>query len=226
MKGAFEQKPSIPLKSRTSTWDPQQVLNFLENWFPHDSITLKELSLKMTMFLALLSGQRSQTVHSLDIKHMKITENKCVFYIDNLLKHSRKGHHQEPIEFLKFTDNKKLCIIDIIEEYLRRTKDFRTQENGTKLLLSYQAPHKPVSKDTVKRWIKVVMEMAGIDIDIFTPHSTRAASTSYASKEGVSIKTILSAAGWSQENTFAKFYKKEVKTNFGQKIIETYFKRK
>ncbi|GFN77514.1 recombinase cre [Plakobranchus ocellatus] len=56
----------------------------------------------------------------------------------------------------------------------------------------------------------------GIDVKIFTAHSTRAASTSGALKAGVPLTTIMSAAGWSQSSTFAKFYKK------GQGLLRSY----
>ena len=51
------------------------------------------------------------------------------------------------------------------------------------------------------------MEMADINVEIFTPDSTRAASTSYAMNQGVPIEAKLTAAGWSQDRTFVKFYK-------------------
>ncbi|GFO41893.1 histone-lysine N-methyltransferase SETMAR [Plakobranchus ocellatus] len=60
--------------------------------------------------------------------------------------------------------------------------------------------------------------MAGIDVTIFTAHSTRAASTSKALKAGVPLTTIMSVAGWSQSSTFARFYKKDVKDNFGSSL--------
>lgn len=224
MKGAFEKRPSIPTKSKTAIWDPQQVLDFLEPWYPHETLSLKDLTLKLTMFLALLSGQRTQTIHSLNINNLNITNDKCIFYVSQILKHSKKGRHQDPIEFLAFTDNKSLCIVDMLKEYLRKTSTIR--QNEEKLLISYQSPHQSVSKDTIKRWIKTIMEMAGINTKVFTAHSTRAASTSYAANAGVPMNTILSAAGWSQESTFAKFYKKETKQNFGFKLINAYANKK
>jgi len=223
IKGAFEQNPSFPMKSMTGSWDPHQVLTFVEPWVPHESLSLKELTLKLTMLLALLSGQRAQTIHCLDIKSMEISKNKCTFYVTKLLKHSRKSHHQEPLEFLAFKDNPSLCIVSILKEYLERTQSLRTHLNESRLFISYQAPHKPVSRDTVKRWIKTLMKMAGVDVTTFTAHSTRAASTSGALKSGVPIQTILSAAGWSQESTFAKFYKKNIRQNFGHSFLDSYF---
>ena len=35
-----------------------------------------------------------------------------------------------------------------------------------------------VSKPTIARWVKTTLQNVGIDVAMFTPHSTRAASTS------------------------------------------------
>ena len=60
--------------------------------------------------------------------------------------------------------------------YLERTKNLRHDHH--KLLFSYQKPHGPASKDTVSRWLKLELKLAGIDTSTFSAHSTRAASTS------------------------------------------------
>ena len=52
------------------------------------------------------------------------------------------------------------------------------------------------------------MQKSGIDVNLFKPHSTRAASTSKAFLKSVPLEHILSVAGWSSSDTFAKFYKK------------------
>ena len=75
-------------------------------------------------------------------------------------------------------------------------------------LLSYQRPYQPMSTDTIARWIKTVLGKAGIDNNVFGPHSTRAAVTSAAHKNKVSVDRILAAGGWSNENAFGIFYKK------------------
>ena len=111
------------------------------------------------------------------------SDSKCVFTVDVLLKQSRKGKHSAPLEFLTFPQNEKLCIVSVLKEYLRRTKEIRGEEN--KLLLSYQVPHKPVSKNTLARWLRQVLNGAGVDIALFSAHSTRATSTSAALSSGV-----------------------------------------
>ena len=54
-----------------------------------------------------------------------------------------------------------------------------------------------------------MLREAGINMDIFVPHSTLAASTSHAVGK-VPFATILSTAGWSHDSTFRKYYKKHV----------------
>jgi hypothetical protein len=81
----------------------------------------------------------------------------------------------------------------------------------TSLFISNAKPHKAVTKSTISRWIKTVLTMAGLDMTIFNPHSTQAASTSHANGACISVDTIMQTAGWRQESTFCKFYKTSVR---------------
>ena len=58
-----------------------------------------------------------------------------------------------------------------------------------------------------------MLKSAGIDIEKYTPHSSRAASTSKCKAKGLNITEIMKSAGWSRENTFSRFYEKPVDTN-------------
>ena len=49
------------------------------------------------------------------------------------------------------------------------------------------------------------MNLAGIDTSVFKAHSTRAASSSKASNQGVPLEEILLMADWSGQSTFLKF---------------------
>jgi hypothetical protein len=57
------------------------------------------------------------------------------------------------------------------------------------------------------------MTNAGVDTQIFKPHSTRAAATSKAKTASVPIQDILNKAGWSSSRTFDKFYHKHIVSN-------------
>ena len=80
--------------------------------------------------------------------------------------------------------------------------------NGSKLFISVVKPHTAVSKDTIARWIKALLKIAGVDVNVLSAHSTRAAATSTAHRKSATIASILHVAGWSNVQTFAKFYNK------------------
>ena len=193
VKGVYEQKLTLPRYE--VRWHVNQVLNSLRSYPSTESISLKELTLKVVMLLPLLTSQRTQTIHCLDVNHMDLSDRKCVFYLTTPQKQSRPGQHLKPIELKAFDQEHNLCIIRHLKAYIGKTSIHRTNINKSQLLLSYQRPFKPVSKGTISRWIKIVMKEAGIDITKFTAHSTRAASTGAAVKAGVPIERILDSAG-------------------------------
>ena len=63
------------------------------------------------------------------------------------------------------------------------------------------------------------LRLAGIDITAFIPQSTRSASSSKANNIGFSKKDIAQAAGWSNDSTFKKYYKRPVQKNFETTIL-------
>ena len=217
MKGVFENRPSLPRYS--VTWDVNVVLDYLVGLDQPERLDLKMLSYKTVMLLALLTGQRRQTLHALDITNMDLNEEKCTFVIKSLLKTSRPGKHLAPIEVLSYKPDRKLCPVAHIEEYVKRTSDIRGDQR--QLFVSYQKPHKEISSDTVSRWLKNTLDLAGIDTAKFGAHSTRAATTSAAKAMNVPIDIIMQSAGWSQESTFGKYYHKPVVThaNFGNSLL-------
>ena len=48
-----------------------------------------------------------------------------------------------------------------LREYIKRTESLRGEEKS--LLISYIRPHKWVSKDTITRCVKIVIQQAGVD---------------------------------------------------------------
>ena len=213
LKGLYEIRPSLPLKSRIARWDPALVLEKIKEWYPHSAVCIKLLTYKLCFLLALVSGQRVQTLSVISIKDIHFIHEKCSIVIKDLLKTSKKGVQQLPIELVKFPQE-NLCIINVLQFYLDRTSSLR---KGDKLFISYQKPFKEVSSDTISRWIKKVLSQVGIQS---TAHSTRSLSTSLAAASGLPIQEILKAAGWRNESTFTQFYKIKTLKNFGESIIK------
>ncbi|KAL9985474.1 hypothetical protein ACROYT_G007888 [Oculina patagonica] len=136
------------------------------------------------------------------------------------LKQSRPGV-TNPLVKLKAFEDKTLCIVTTLQEFLTRTQTLRGTES--QLFISYQKSFKKVNRDTISRWVKSVLTDSGIDTSRFKPHSTRAASTSAASNASVSLDDILQTAGWSSECTFAIFYNKPIakENTFADGVLST-----
>ena len=117
-----------------------------------------------------------------------------------------------------------MCVHRCLDEYIHRTALIRENletvgEEKHSLILSYVYPNKPVKSATLARYTKELLGMAGVDITVFTTHSTRSASTSKGNNLGLSLKDITAAAGWKGEHTFQKFYNFRVAKNLGQELL-------
>ena len=81
------------------------------------------LTMKLTMLLALISAQRCQTLKALSIDYLKLGHKECIFCFTKLLKTFRPGNHQSPLVIESFFPNEKLSPIKVLKEYLERTKN-------------------------------------------------------------------------------------------------------
>ena len=118
----------------------------------------------------------------------------------------------------------RLCPVECYKTYEHATKDYRPKDKQQTdpLFLSYIRPCKPVTASTLARWVRSLLQQAGIDTEIFSAHSLRGASTLAAFSQGVSVSDILQMADWSQENTFCKFYYRPVfNTIPGSTVLST-----
>ena len=222
LKGIYKLRPSLP--KYTVIYDPDIVLSYIATLPKNSELLLELLTKKLVTLLCLLSGQRAQSIEALHLNYSSLSNGKYIFYIPSVLKTSKPGRHQAPLEFESFPDNENLCIVNCIQEYISRTKLIRENLEGqpTKLILSYAYPHQPVGSATIAQYVKTFLGMAGVDLTVFTAHSTRSASSSKANNIGLSIKDIQKAAGWTNDSTFRRFYNLPIKRNFGSAIIHAY----
>ena len=73
---------------------------------------------------------------------------------------------------------------------------------------------------TIARWVVNVLKKTGVNVSVFSAHSTRSAASSKASKKRLNLAEISKTAGWSNAKTFAMFYKKNISENFGHAILK------
>nr|CAI5838358.1 unnamed protein product [Callosobruchus analis] len=188
------------------TWDPHQVLTYLESLDEMLDNSLKTLSYKLVTLIALVTGQRLQTLYSIKVSDIVESSSGLQIFITDYLKTSGTGRQQPCLHLPFFKDTVKLCAASTLKRYLAYTNQLRKFETEY-LFITFSKPHKRASKQTISRWVKDTLQAAGIDTSLFTPHSTRHASSSLALRRGVSLDVISRTAGWTEKSKcFARFY--------------------
>ena len=143
----------------------------------------------------------NRALFTLSVGYIVFKENKVILLPNKTMKHTKANRPLEPLIYHHYPDNEKLCIG--IRNTLV-TRDIRD------LIISYGKPHKPVSSETISRWIKDELSKAGVDTSVFKAHSCRSASSSKARDAGISVSEILKKEGWKSIHTFKTFYSRDI----------------
>ena len=209
MKGAFRDNPPVP--KFTNTWDVNVVLSYLQELGPNACLSQKLLTLKLAMLLALVCRARGHELHAINPQAISWFDDKVVCHILGVTKTKTISKPKKAFEILKFPSSNNLDSIQCLRTYLNLTASQReTNMQKDHLFLSFIPPHQVVKTCSIARWLKLVMEEAGIDMSKFKAHSTRSAAVSCVPLSGLSAEDIAKLGDWSNVKTFYKFYKKEV----------------
>ena len=181
----------------------------LRRWF-------KRSIRKISYFIVFVIWTKGPNCEGIKYEGHAIEKGKCTFFIKRQIKTAKPGFHPSPIVFSEYPSNRKICIVTTITHYLEITKDLWTTD---RLIISCTKPRKAVTTSTFSSWCKVILGKAGIDIEKYSLHSTRSASTSKAKIKGLSLSETNKAAGWKETSTFKRFYDKPIFKIFGDLLI-------
>lgn len=177
---------------------------------------LLNLTLKLFMFISLICASRVQPIPCMKLSNMTRRKNySFVVTSSDLLKTCKPNSSMSDMVLTSYPPDRRLCVCLVLCEYMYTSiyRTARIRKKCDSLFISYVQPHKEVSRDTIARWIRTVMCAAGVDTTIFKAHSVRAASVSKAKGNFVPVDDILTKVGWSNVETFRKFYDKPVVNN-------------
>ncbi len=105
LRGVFVEQPSLPRYK--TIWDVNIVLKYLKQLHIDIDLTLRDLTLKLTMLLALLSGQRCQTLHLLNLEGMNLTAQQGTFRISEPIKTTKPGSEALQLKFIAYQADKQ-----------------------------------------------------------------------------------------------------------------------
>ncbi|KAI9555870.1 hypothetical protein GHT06_018387 [Daphnia sinensis] len=164
-------------------WNPDHVLNYLSSLPDNSDLSLSAISYKLVTLIALSSLLRVSEITDILRTSIHCSASAATFSLSR----PRKTQHDGPLQSISLPRHSgRNCPVDCLENYLRRSKTLCPSSNS--LFISLKKPYRPVGSSTIARWIKKCLSGAGID-NLFSAHSTRG-----------------SAASWTNESTFNRFY--------------------
>jgi integrase len=193
-------------KSRVSVWDPAIPMSLIRSKPVPSSFLLAS---KEALFLLLLAtGLRVDDVSKLsfecELDDSSSPQRLIIPFMDRR-KCKVNGAYTTSITLKEYESDERLCPARAVLRMLDLSADVRV--SGVKSLFVSSTGWTPVLF-TLRGWVVDILREAGITA---TPGSCRSASTSRAFADGVPLDEILNAAGWSSQNTFFRFYQREVK---------------
>ncbi len=127
LKGVYTLRPPAPRYS--FVWDVKTVFDYLRKLSPAVTLSMKDLTLKLVMLIALVTAQRTQTLHKLRLDCVQLTASTAVFTIMGLVKQSRPGNTGLTVRLKAYPADRRLCVYTYLKHYISRTEIFRKQGN-------------------------------------------------------------------------------------------------
>ena len=204
LKGIYNSRPPQPRYS--TTWDVSKVLDYIRSLGPSSSLNLRQLTHKLAMLLALANASRASELHALNIRFVSRKDGGVSFALADHTKTSGPGKCKR-VFLPSLRQDELLCPVVTLWEYLERTTVLRRESH--QLFLSFVRPFNPVVKGSIARWLRTLIQEAGVT-GSYAAHPLRGAAASAAFLKGMSVLDIIKVADWSSDNTFKAFYYKPV----------------
>jgi len=138
LKGVFHSRPPQPRYS--SFWNVGSMIDYLRKLGSNDSLTLKQLTMKMAMLLALTRPSHSADFSRLDLKTRLYKLNEVIFKPTHLAKQSKSCRPVADFFLPSFPEDSIVCPMVTLMAYEDRTVSFRSSTTGgfnSTLFLSY-----------------------------------------------------------------------------------------
>jgi integrase len=199
-KGAQNLAP-LP-REKPSIWNPETVLKELKSR-PRPSSFLP-CAREALLLLLLATGWRVDDAWKLDVKVNFTSESMIVFFRDKR-KCKVKGTHTLSREIPAFSESERVCPVRALSSFVNLARKIRKKDSHYLFVSSLGLR---ASKDTLRRWVEVLLLSCGISA---SAGSCRSAASSSALERKWPLDQILKSAGWSSESTFRKYYDRKVR---------------
>ena len=170
--------------------------------------------MKTVFLIALATARRVSELHALSRVGTKVQDNQASISVarDFISKTQKPGDAPLTFNITANDSNGALCPVKCLKQYLSLTDKIRPDRN--QLFISFIAPHKDVSKDTISRWLASTIRDSYKNVDeCLAPHvnahEIRAIAASMFVR-GNDVNDIISTGLWKSKFCFLNHYFREV----------------
>ena len=100
------------------TWDVNHVLCYLRKLSPVRHLSLKDLTPKLAMLMALTQAARVQTLRLVTVTGCKKLKTEFVFQLSDSLKQSRHSCQLATLCLKAYPPDRRLCIYTVLKEFV------------------------------------------------------------------------------------------------------------
>ena len=202
--GLFNLHPQ-PVRPLRDIWDVNQVLAYWDSQPVNDDLPSMFLTQKVILLLLISTMKRHSDILAMRVDNFYYQPNALVFPLLVYPKTYTINSTDElrHVVVCKFAENENICPLKAVLDYVKRTSLIR---NSLSLFITTQSPYRAAASMTARRWILCALDQAGIDVNKYSAHSTRHASSSKAFFVGVSVDEVMSRAGWTCVSSFVSHY--------------------
>ena len=168
LKGVANGRPPQPRYMRI--WDTTLLIKYLDSP-TNEVLDFQHLCWKPSALLTILSGQQVSTIHKFQLNNLQLTDTIALFNITVPLTQSKPSRNHQPVIFHQYLHNEQLCLVRHVQVYLEQRKSLSVMTPYDAFFLTHRRPHHSASKATIARWVKTVLHLSGVNIDIYKPHS-------------------------------------------------------
>ena len=152
MTGVFNLRPPKPKLS--FLWAVDILFRYFEQQEDNHLLSDIILTQKLIILLLLLGAHRLRIIKLFSINNMVLSDLSVTFIPTEVLKHSRKEKPLDKFEYRAYDEDKTLCVIACLKEYISR----HNKHEGLitdQLIITFRKLFKGASIDAMRRWIKI-----------------------------------------------------------------------
>ena len=194
--------PKLPSIKEGEVWDKEMVVNYLRSQPHNEKLSLSYLGKKAATLVLWCTAWRFKDVVNLNLSSCTRTNFQYTFVLTRPSKTYTASTYETQRVTIKWFKDKQVCPYNAISHYINKTKNVRR----TQFLFVTSNTFKSVAPATLSRWVKNILQEAGVDTTVYKPHTTRHASASNFAYSTNNLAQTLKLGCWKTTSSFYKHY--------------------